>query len=71
MIGYDTLQAEDGTVCFGCYDTDKKEIYVAGDIPVEALFHTIAHEYKHFLQDVNGEEYDEKQADEFADAIIK
>lgn len=70
MHGYDTIQAPNGDVCFGCYDPKTKEIYVADDIPKEALFHTIAHEYKHYLQDIEGKEFSEEEAEEYADSIF-
>lgn len=65
MHGYDSLKAPDGTDCFGCYINGEYEIYVADNIPTDQLFHTIAHEYMHYLQDVEGREFDEEEANAF------
>ena len=70
MHGYDTLKAPDGTDCFGCYINGEFEIYVADNIPTDQLFHTIAHEYMHYLQDVDGKEFSEKEADDFAWSVF-
>ena len=71
MHGYDSLQAPTGEVCFGCYIKGKHEIYVADDIPADQLFYTIAHEYMHYIQDIEGREFNEKEADEFAQRIVR
>ena len=73
LDGYDTVEAPDGTRGFGVYAPEEKTIYVAADIPQAdwTVPHTIAHEYAHFLQDVRGKEYDEEEADVFADIAYK
>lgn len=58
-------------MAFGVYDTDKKEIYVAGDLEPEEVLYTIAHEFAHHLQNTSGEGYDEEYADEYAAAILE
>lgn len=70
MHGYDSLKAPDGTDCFGCYINGEYEIYVADNIPTDQLFHTIAHEYMHYLQDVEGREFDEEEANAFGFSVF-
>lgn len=70
MHGYDSLEAPTGESCFGCYMNGKYEIYVADNIPTDQLFHTIAHEYMHYLQDIDGKEFDEKEANDFAWSVF-
>ena len=70
MHGYDTLKAPTGEDCFGCYINGEYEIYVADNIPTDQLFHTIAHEYMHYLQDIDGKEFDEEEADAFGWSVF-
>jgi hypothetical protein len=70
MHGYDSLKAPDGTDCFGCYINGEYEIYVADNIPTDQLFHTIAHEYMHYLQDVEGRKFDEEEANAFGFSVF-
>lgn len=70
MHGYDSLQAPTGEDCFGCYIHGKQEIYIADNIPTDQLFHTIAHEYMHYLQDIEGKEFDEEEANAFAWSVF-
>lgn len=70
MHGYDSLQAPNGVDCFGCYIDGEYEIYVADNIPTDQLFHTIAHEYMHYLQDIEGREFNEEEADAFAFSVF-
>ena len=69
MHGYDSLESPTGEKCFGCYMNGKHEIYVVDDIPKEQFFQTIAHEYMHYLQDIEGKDFDEEEADAFAGDI--
>ena len=69
MHGYDSLEAPTGVMCFGYYNKGKHEIYVADDIPKEQFFQTIAHEYMHYLQDIEGRDFDEEEADAFGTDI--
>lgn len=75
---YDTIQTPDGGVGFGVFvkpenNGDIPHIYIACDIPNDEhqLTETIAHEYKHFLQWRNGEEFDEKEAESFAKKVVE
>lgn len=70
MHGYDSLKAPDGTDCFGCYIKGEYEIYVADAIPSDQLFHTIAHEYMHYLQDIEGRELDEEEANAYGFSVF-
>lgn len=70
MHGYDSLETPDGTKCFGVYLKGKNEIYVASDIPDNQLFHTIAHEYCHYLQELRNREFDEEEADTYANMLF-
>ena len=70
MHGYDSLKAPDGTDCFGCYIKEEYEIYVADAIPSDQLFHTIAHEYMHYLQDIEGRELDEEEANAYGFSVF-
>lgn len=71
MHGYDTIESPTGEKCFGCYVKGQNEIYIADGIPNDQFFFTLAHEYAHFLQEINGREFDENEADIFANTIIK
>jgi hypothetical protein len=71
LEGYDTVQAPNGTIGFGVYVPKERTIYIPADLPDDehAVITTIAHEYKHFLQDVEGQEFDEKEAELFAEIM--
>lgn len=75
--GYDTIETPDG-VGFGVFVKPESEnetptIYIAGDMPNDdfQIVETIAHEYKHFMQWCNGEEFSEKQAEDFAKEVVE
>ncbi len=70
MHGYDSLKAPNGVDCFGCYINGDYESYVADNIPTDQLFHTIAHEYMHYLQDIEGREPNEEEANAFAFSVF-
>lgn len=70
--GFDTIQEPNTeNVAFGMFGNDNDHIYVAGDIPIEQILKTIAHEYKHFVQKYSSEPYNENEAENFADKIYK
>lgn len=48
------------------------EIYIAGDMPNDdfQIVKTLAHEYKHFMQWCNNEEFSEEQAECFSKEVI-
>lgn len=75
--GYDTIETPDG-VGFGVFVKPENEseiptIYIAGDMPNDgfAIVETIAHEYRHFIQWCNNEEFSEEQAEDFAKEVVK
>ena len=70
--GFDTIQEpETENVAFGMFGNSNDHIYVAGNIPVEQILKTIAHEYKHFTQKYLSEQYDENDAEDFAEKVYK
>lgn len=71
MHGYDSIETPEGEKCFGCYINGQHEIWIADDIPEGQFFHTLAHEYKHYLQDIENREFNEEEANEYADSIFK
>lgn len=75
--GYDTIETPDG-VGFGVFvkpegENETHTIYIAGDMPNDdfQIAETIAHEYKHFMQWCNGEEFSEEQAEDFAKEVVE
>lgn len=68
LDGYDCIEGPDGTIGFAVYSTEEHRIYVAGELPgdEEEVFATIAHEYKHFKQQMQGRRYSEVWAEVFA-----
>ena len=84
LWGYDTCCDDDtGGSGFAVYVPPLRAIMIPSDIPEVILqtqdeelkrdfaIHNFSHEYRHFLQDINGEEFDEQQADDFADKTVK
>ena len=75
LHNYDCVDREYGSG-FAVYIPKLKTIMLPTEIPDEVkdmkefVIHNLAHEYKHFLQDVNGEEFDEDEADKFADEVV-
>lgn len=74
--GYDTIETTDGCG-FGVFvkpetKEDIPNIYIAGDMPNDdfQIAETLAHEYKHFMQWCNGEEFSEQEAEDFAKEVI-
>lgn len=75
--GYDTIETPEG-MGFGVFVKPESServpvIYIAGDMPNDdfQIIETLAHEYKHFMQYCNGEEFSEEQADNFAKEVRK
>lgn len=56
---------------FGMFGRENNECYVAGDLEIEQVLKTIAHEYKHFIQKYDGVEFNEEDAENFADETYK
>lgn len=71
--GFDCIESPDGQKGFGCYVPSEKCIYLAEDIPEKetAIVETLAHEYKHFMQDCEGRELDEAEAERFASQVLR
>lgn len=67
----DSIEIEN-EMCFGAYDTNKRQIYVAGDLPdPEDVLQTITHEFAHHLQNISGSGYDEEYAEQFTFEIME
>lgn len=72
LDGYDCIEGPDGEVGFGVYVSNKKEIYIAADVPEPEITmqETIAHEYRHFMQECMGVSFDEEDAEKFAKQVL-
>ena len=77
--GYPAIEGEDGDYGFGVYLPKQKVMWIAGDpggedIPVDEkediICETIAHEYVHHVQSVEGRSFDESEAEEQAEDIF-
>lgn len=84
LWGYDSCcDDETGGSGFAVYIPPLRTILIPSDIPEVILqeqdeelkrdfvIHNFAHEYCHFLQDMRGEEFNEQEADDFADNTVK
>ena len=78
LHGYGAVESdESGNKGFAVYLPHLKTIMLPTETPEECadmkdfVIHNLAHEYKHFLQDVNGEEFSEEEADKFADKMVE
>ena len=75
LHNYDCVNGGDDTG-FAVYIPHLKTIMLPTEVPEEVkdmkefIIYNLAHEYKHFLQDVNSEEFDEDEANKFADEIV-
>ena len=70
--GHDSIQDPyTKGIAFGMFGRENDECYVAGDLETEQILKTIAHEYKHFLQKYNGEDFNEEDSEDFAEDIYK
>lgn len=74
--GYYTIETPIG-MGFGLFVAPKSEdeipvIYIAGDMPNDdfQIVETLAHEYRHFMQWCNREEFSEEQAEEFGRKVV-
>lgn len=54
-------------LAFGMFNRKTNHCYVAGDLEEEQVLKTIAHEYKHYIQKCSSVEFDEDDAENFAD----
>lgn len=66
--GHDSIQDPytEG-LAFGMLNRETNHCYVAGEIEEEQVLKTIAHEYKHYIQKCEGINFDEEEAEDFAD----
>ena len=74
--GFEVVQDPTTGECgFGALDTKYKIICIPSLMEEEELIRTIAHEYRHFMQMCDGatteEDFDEDDAENFADMILK
>ena len=56
---------------FGAFHTDYKVICIASMMDAEGLVTTLAHEYRHAMQQFEGKEFDETDAEEFANMVLE
>ena len=68
---YDCVQSPDGVIAFGVYIPEEKQIYVAGATPLDWIYQNVAHEYCHYLQDINGKSFDEDEANSYAEKKVE
>ena len=54
---------------FGMFSKETNHCYVAGDLEEEQVLKTIAHEYKHFLQKCDMIDFNEDDAEDFAENV--
>ena len=76
LHNYQSVGSGDDNVGFAVYLPELNTIMLPTEKPEELeddedfVIHNLAHEYKHFLQDCNGEEFNEDEADKFADDTV-
>ena len=77
--GCPAVEGGDGGHGFGVYHPERRMIWIAGDpggddVPADEkediICETIAHEYIHHVQHVEGRDFDEKEAEEQAEDIF-
>lgn len=77
LHNYQSVGSGEDNVGFAVYLPELNTIMLLTERPKELeddedfVIHNLAHEYKHFLQDCNGEEFNEDEADKFADDIVE
>ena len=70
--GHDSIQDPyTKNLAFGMFNRETNHCYVAGNLEEEQVIKTIAHEYKHFLQKCEEIEFNEEDAENFAEDIYK
>ena len=68
--GHDSIQDPyTENLAFGMFNRETNHCYVAGNLEEEQVLKTIAHEYKHFLQKCIDVDFDEEEAENFADYV--
>ena len=71
---YDTIQSPDGEFAFAAYKPDENRIIVAEGVDEEIkseILHFLAHEYYHHIQKINGDDFDEDEAENFAKSMCE
>lgn len=68
--GYDTVVTPEGQSCYGCYLNGEYEAYIPDDMPSDQFVHTIIHEYAHYLQDIEGREFSEEEANAYGYSVF-
>lgn len=54
IIYQDYLEAEDGTVCDGYFDTSNCEIRLNSTLPIQRIKQVLIHELTHAIMDITG-----------------
>ena len=68
--GHDSIQdPHTERLGFGMFSKETNHCYVAGDLEEEQVLKTIAHEYKHFLQKCDMIDFNEDDAEDFAEMM--
>ena len=66
--GHDSIQDPyTKGIAFGMFGRETNHCYVAGELEIEQILKTIAHEHKHFLQKCDELSFNEEDAENFAD----
>lgn len=71
-IAEDCDSIEDPTnneLAFGMFGNHNNHCYIAGNLELEQVLKSIAHEYMHFIQKDKGLEYNEEDAENFAELM--
>lgn len=70
--GFEVIEdPETGECGFAAFHTEARIIFVASMMEPDELIRSIAHEYRHAMQLCNDEEFNEDDAEEFADKILR
>lgn len=70
--GFDVVEDPDtGERGFGAFDVEHRIIFIASVMEKEELVRTLAHEYRHAMQYFNSDDFDEDDAEGFADKVLK
>lgn len=76
LHNYESVSAGDGGDGFAVYIPETKTIMLPTKIPDEIadmkefVIQNLAHEYCHFIQDVTEREFNEEEADNFAEVVV-
>jgi len=80
LQGYDCIATSNDEVGFAVYKVGYKIIMLPTEVIningsteddiKNMLIESLAHEYKHFLQDINNQDFDEAEAEQFATNMV-